>query len=1164
MKKIFVFGSILVLALLLTSCVLFQKPLVLNYTGPADELALNFPQNVKLEWESSIEKFEGEIKHDVLFGTDEENLEKIAEDITAKEYVIEQGNFEFGQTFYWQVIAKAEKRDPEIGEVRSITVDEVAPLSVTEGRGGPSLTDYSYVMEDEDLIVTKEGYTFARIQSYNKEYSYEVPLRKTNANPDWDNPPKLIFTGLTAGETYTGNLDFDIEVDVGNDDALVYYVYLGGEQRYPYWDFGVDTPTGEISIDTTSFPAEETYIRVLAYTTSENCVLTIIPIVINNEATHTELPGEIPSVNAIAYTLSENAFMYGDIITPEGDTIRSEDLPADITLYNRITWTDAPNASGYRVYRSFNDEENYRLIGLVDSLKRYDDYSPELEVGKVTYYKIVPYNSYGENTEAAVVRKVISVPGPEVVLLTPDNNAKNVALDTKYTWEINYKDGEKFADFVEIKGEVEEGDYEIIDTRFIFWIWDLTTTNIYFNSAARNVPYAEGIFEYTLRAPVLKPGMIYSWDVRDAEITYLFEDHGEAGTSTAVSISGTSATAGWSYREGSVNGEFVYTTAGSSEVAPLLPEFALYDFEGLEYADDVVMVKYFDIETFGRTVRNYNSKILDTWTQINWALVEVPENETVETFIAKIITEKTVAMAQPNLIEEAPVIEYVDPYLVEELGHEVGDEVDMYKLWGLKSIRAEEAWEITTGSEDVVLAIIDSGVDINNPEFASNTMIPGYDASGDEDEDKDFNGHGTHVAGTAGAYGRDGKIAGVAWDSPILPIKVMNSDTGSIANSYLVDGTIFAGDYAEAHEVRVVINMSIGGRGYSVPLQDAIDYAVSKGVVFVTSAGNDKKRYPSFPTAYSGVIAVAASTPLSIEDGRKANFSTIGPWTSVAAPGVSIYSTLPTDQGSYGWKQGTSMASPHVAGAAALLLSKYPELTPMEVRNQLEETANDGGRGYTEELGYGVIDLVEMLGEIKPNKYGALRFETNLHEESIAGIVMVHNAEDKLVGWGSTGTQGYRMFHDLLAGEHTITLTYHHPVFGYYTHTDTVTIVAEDTQTVKVDFHVQEIEETLVFEQNIDEEVDNTAIPITIVTNGIYKFETLEYTDPNGDTKLTIFKIVDGNPVQVAHNVDKSATDYFSLIITELEPADYVVFIESYTADYPLNCKLEISVITPK
>ncbi len=225
--------------------------------------------------------------------------------------------------------------------------------------------------------------------------------------------------------------------------------------------------------------------------------------------------------------------------------------------------------------------------------------------------------------------------------------------------------------------------------------------------------------------------------------------------------------------------------------------------------------------------------------------------------------------------------------------------------------------------------------------------------------------------------------------------------------------------------------MSLSGRGYSFFFKDAIDYAFEAGVLLVAASGNDSKRVLSYPSAYNGVVSVAASTG---QDG-KAKFSNSGFWNSVAAPGVRILSAYPTyetpaGQEPYVELQGTSMASPHVCGAVALLLSRYPNLTPLELINQLEATARPGqyGDGFSEELGYGIINCEALLGDLQPMRYGGLRVETNIAgpaEDSVQyGLITVYDESGRMVYFGATGEDGNHNFNAMLAGTYTVTLSF--------------------------------------------------------------------------------------------------------------------------------------------
>lgn len=442
-----------------------------------------------------------------------------------------------------------------------------------------------------------------------------------------------------------------------------------------------------------------------------------------------------------------------------------------------------------------------------------------------------------------------------------------------------------------------------------------------------------------------------------------------------------------------------------------------------------VFIKASSLGSLEEVLAKEGSAILHEWPQIGWVAASVPAGETVTSFIAKLKGYKEVLLAEPNMRYEVPDLQF----LRGNVGLGDGFKVmavpaaeDYDEQWGLKNINAEAAWEITQGSPDVIVAIIDTGVDTSHPEFEGKAFVEGFDATGEGMPELDLHGHGTHVAGIAADDGRTGKMAGVAWESPIMPIRVMDS-AYEIWTLYLTDAMLYLGDYAKANsDKRIVANMSIGGRGYSFAFKDAIDYAAEQGVLLVTSAGNEYKRILSYPSAYNGVVTVAASTPWN----DKADFSTTGWWNSVAAPGVRILSTV--TGGGYELWQGTSMASPFVTGAAALLLAQYPDLTPLEMKNQIEQTAQ--GNGFTEELGYGVIDVAAMLGELKPMVYGSLKVNTNilLSDDDDDGycVITVFSKDGMLRAYGTTGLDGSHSFSALQPCDYTVTVAFFNPVLG--------------------------------------------------------------------------------------------------------------------------------------
>lgn len=268
--------------------------------------------------------------------------------------------------------------------------------------------------------------------------------------------------------------------------------------------------------------------------------------------------------------------------------------------------------------------------------------------------------------------------------------------------------------------------------------------------------------------------------------------------------------------------------------------------------------------------------------------------------------------------------------------------------WALENsgdtdIDAAQAWNYGTSSS-VVVAVIDTGVDYTHTDLASNIWtntreiagngldddrngytddIRGWNFVSDNNNPADDNGHGTHVAGTIGAVGNNGiGISGIAWSIKVMALKFMDS-TGS---GNLSDA-VAAIDYARVNGAKI-INASWGGGGFSSALQSAITRFQNAGGIFVAAAGNEGSNNvttPSYPANYAGVVSVAAST----STGTLASFSNYGTNVDIVAPGQNILSTIPGNR--YASYNGTSMASPHVAGALALLWGQSPALTATQL-----------------------------------------------------------------------------------------------------------------------------------------------------------------------------------------------------------------------------------------
>lgn len=253
--------------------------------------------------------------------------------------------------------------------------------------------------------------------------------------------------------------------------------------------------------------------------------------------------------------------------------------------------------------------------------------------------------------------------------------------------------------------------------------------------------------------------------------------------------------------------------------------------------------------------------------------------------------------------------------------------------WALEKIKAPTAWDTTTGAETVIVAVLDTGVDLEHPDLQGR-LVPGRNFLQKDSPPQDDGGHGTHVAGTiAATLNNNIGVAGVAAGASIMPLKVLNS-RGAGRDSTVATGVRWATDNGAR-----IINMSFGGTQISPVLTEAVAYATSRGVVIVVAAGNEATSQPNYPAATEPAIAVAATNPRD----EKPGFSNYGPWIALSAPGSSILSTHWDGSASYRWMSGTSMAAPHVTGVIALLLSIRPSLTIAEVGEILRSTADPLG-----------------------------------------------------------------------------------------------------------------------------------------------------------------------------------------------------------------------------
>ncbi|MFF7379860.1 type VII secretion-associated serine protease mycosin [Streptomyces massasporeus] len=309
--------------------------------------------------------------------------------------------------------------------------------------------------------------------------------------------------------------------------------------------------------------------------------------------------------------------------------------------------------------------------------------------------------------------------------------------------------------------------------------------------------------------------------------------------------------------------------------------------------------------------------------------------------------------------------------------------------WALDAMHTEQAWQTTKG-RGITVAVLDTGVEADHPDLAGN-VLPGKDlvGFGAEPGDRAWARHGTAMAGIIAGHGHgpgdaDG-VLGIAPEAKILPVRVILEDgdpsrakARSTRGNALAEGIRWATDHGAD-----VINLSLGDDSASAhpePSEDqAVQYALKKGVVVVASAGNggEKGDHISYPAAYPGVIAATAVD----RAGTRASFSTRRWYATVSAPGVDVVIADPDHKYYEGW--GTSAAAAFVSGAAALVKAAHPGLAPAQIKSLLEDTArNAPSGGRDDSRGFGFIDpaaAIEAAGRIDPEglrsaSYGAKYF----------------------------------------------------------------------------------------------------------------------------------------------------------------------------------------------
>jgi len=343
-------------------------------------------------------------------------------------------------------------------------------------------------------------------------------------------------------------------------------------------------------------------------------------------------------------------------------------------------------------------------------------------------------------------------------------------------------------------------------------------------------------------------------------------------------------------------------------------------------------------------------------------------------------------------LEADPNIMYAEPDYIHHNNATPNDTL-YSQQWQWPKIKMDTAWDKTKGV-GVVVAVIDSGLNMTHPDLVGK-FVPGTDLYDKDNDPTDEGEHGTWVGGTIAAATNNGEgVAGGCWDCKIMPIKNQGAG-GSFPSSYSIEGVQWAADHGVD-----VINISSGGSDPQQSFQDAINYAVSKGVIVIASAGNDGSDAKMYPAAYDNVIAVAGTDK---NDLRAAN-SNYGSWTDLAAP--YTVTTTQNPGTSYSNVSGTSFSAPIVSAAAAILISAYPNATVQQLTDALTKTTDPCCNNQVPNGRLNVSKALDYMATLYPggdNKPGDLDANGKVNLTDLSKLLSAWNTSDPTADLNKSG-----------------------------------------------------------------------------------------------------------------------------------------------------------------
>lgn len=406
-------------------------------------------------------------------------------------------------------------------------------------------------------------------------------------------------------------------------------------------------------------------------------------------------------------------------------------------------------------------------------------------------------------------------------------------------------------------------------------------------------------------------------------------------------------------------------------LAVVLGVFALGSISVHSYEQGNFSDKISYVDNFLESINNTDGKDLRTILR-DIVIVKNPDGENNQispNALEQYILEKIKDIKGINVIAEPKIIEIIKPIqktpvkrdfqlgeIKENNNKAVNDPGYRYE-WDISYTEADKAWPLVKQKREVKVAVLDTGVDYTHPDLKDRVLKDkGYNFVDNDYETMDNNGHGTHVSGIIAASANNNiGVSGITGtlNIKIIPVKVLDENgEGEVSN--IVKGIKYAVDNGAD-----IINLSFGTNSKSKAIEEAVNYAKSKGVFVVAAAGNDGESDDNSSPASDGAFAVAAMD----YNYKAADFSDYGSCVKISAPGEEILSTVP---GGYEAWDGTSMAAPIVSGIAAMAKAEDPNLSPSQMEDILDSTAKDiMTKGKDQQSGYGLIDAYDAIKKVK-------------------------------------------------------------------------------------------------------------------------------------------------------------------------------------------------------